>query len=272
MSEETFAGINRGMRHLYLERVNSMQQACDLMVNIPDLRALIAEQNYELSRDNQASLQDRLNDVSGIVGATFVATMDRSGIPIAENKLAPWSSPAELGTFLKRSPSARSLVDRTFEPRSKGQNGLWVYQGRLYEVAAVPLVFQSEAEAKSTRPEGALVMGRQLTDAFADELGKSYGCEITFLADGGIAASSLSATSKAELLSRQRQLETAPLAEIVEMQLSGVSYRTAEEPLFDPCSGQSVGKVVIHQDQATGNSFGTSSGPSDSTSLARSRS
>ncbi len=154
MSEETFAGIDRGMRHLYLERVSSMQQACDLMVNIPDLRALIAEQNYELSRDNQASLQDRLNDVSGIVGATFVATMDRSGIPIAENKLAPWSSPAELGTFLKRSPSARSLVDRTFEPRSKGQNGLWVYQGRLYEVAAVPLVFQSEAEAKSTRRKG----------------------------------------------------------------------------------------------------------------------
>ncbi len=98
-------------------------------------------------------------------------------------------------------------------------------------------------------------MGRQLTDAFADELGKSYGCEITFLADGGIAASSLSAASKAELLARQRQLETAPLAEIIEMQLSGVSYRTAEEPLFDPRSGQSVGNLVIHQDQANANSF-----------------
>src|SRR5580704_5292170 len=79
MADDTFAGINRGMKHLYLERVTSMRQACDLMVNIPELRALIAEQNYELTPENQASLQERLDYVNGIVGATFVYALDKSG-------------------------------------------------------------------------------------------------------------------------------------------------------------------------------------------------
>jgi signal transduction histidine kinase len=255
MSEETFAGINRGMRHLYLERVSSMQRACDLLVNIPELRALIAEHNYELSRENQASLQDRLDDIGKIVGATFVLALDRSGVPIAQNKVSPWSSSAGLGAYLKSSAVARSLIDRTFEPLSKGQNGLWVCCGRLYEVAAVPLVFQSEADAKSLRPDGALVMGKQLTDTFARELGKSYGCEISFLTQDGIAASSLSDASKNELLARLKNVQSSSPPDIAEMQLSRTSYRTALEPLIDPCSGQSVGSVVIHQDQANANGF-----------------
>ncbi len=255
MSEETFAGINRGMRHLYLERVSSMQQACDLMVNIPELRALIAEQNYELSRENQASLQDRLDDVGRVVGATFVVALDRSAIPIAQNKQSPWSSSTKLSAYLKSSAAARSLVDRTFEPRRKGQNGLWVCGGRLYELAAVPLVFQAETDAKSSHPDGALVMGKQLTDIFAGELGKSYGCEISFLTEGAIAASSLGKVSKDELLQRLKPVEASSPPEIAEMQLSGISYRTALEPLIDPCSGRSVGSVVIHQDLANANNF-----------------
>src|SRR4051794_2135480 len=67
MDDETFAGINRGLRQLYLERVSSMRHACDLLVNIPDLRALIAEQSNELNKDNQESLKERLDYVNDVV-------------------------------------------------------------------------------------------------------------------------------------------------------------------------------------------------------------
>src|SRR3990172_9095868 len=72
LDRQTFAGINRGLRHLYLERIAGLQQACELVVNIPDLRALIAEQNLELVRDNQESLCERLNYLNDVVGATFI--------------------------------------------------------------------------------------------------------------------------------------------------------------------------------------------------------
>src|SRR5258707_12413133 len=86
MAEEPFAGINRGLHHLYVERVSSMRQACDLMVNIPELRALIAEQNSELTSENQASLRERLDYISGIVGATFIYAVDKHGVPVAQNE------------------------------------------------------------------------------------------------------------------------------------------------------------------------------------------
>ena len=84
MADETFTGIDRGLHNLYLDRVNSMRQACQLVVNIPELRALIAEQNFELSQENQASLRERLDYINGVVGATFTcapagAVVDASG-------------------------------------------------------------------------------------------------------------------------------------------------------------------------------------------------
>ena len=53
------------------------------------------------------------------------------------------------------------------------------------------MVFQTDVNAEPARPEGALIMGKQLTDAVSAELGASYGCDISFLAEGRVAASSL---------------------------------------------------------------------------------
>lgn len=252
MADEAFVGINRGLRQMYIERVSGMRQACQLVINIPELRALIAEQNYELVAENQDSLRERLDYVNNVVEATFLCALNASGTPVAMNRGSPWKSPAELDRFLTASPAAQTLLARTFRSRESGQYALWVYQGQLYQVAAVPLIFQSDGDPSPSRPEGALIMGRQLTDAVSQKLGQSYGCEITFLAGRQVAASSLAPTLAAELAAVQSVADGhAPTV----MRLGGRSYRTALQPLVDPASGQTVGTAVIQEDQSHAQDF-----------------
>ncbi len=251
-ADQMFAGIHRGLRHLYIERVSSMGQACELVVNIPELRALIAEQNYELDAENQASLRERLDYVSQVVGATFVCALSDAGAPVAQNATSPWPTLGVLREHLQHSRPGRALVERTFAQGDKAQYGLWVYRGALYQVAAVPLVFQSDAGDEGVRPDGALVMGKRLTDGFSSELGRSYGCDITFLAAGRVAASSLPAALRPELIERYGQYSQPRDAA---MRLGDTFYRAAFEPLIDPCSSDKVGTVVVQQDRAHAEEF-----------------
>jgi signal transduction histidine kinase/ActR/RegA family two-component response regulator len=252
MADETFTGIDRGLHNLYLDRVNSMRQACQLVANIPELRALIAEQNYELSPENQASLRERLAYINGVAGATFTCALSASSAPVAQSEQSPWSSLADLNTFLRQSAAARAVIDRTFQAKGGGQHGLWVYEGRLYQVAVVPMVFQTDVDAEQVRPEGALIMGKQLTDAASAELGASYGCDISFLADGRVAASSLPRAAAEELLARTDSRGDSFQAVL---HMGEASYRAAFEPLIDPGSGLTAGTLVIQQNQSRANGF-----------------
>jgi signal transduction histidine kinase/ActR/RegA family two-component response regulator len=228
-----------------------MRQACQLVVNIPELRALIAEQNHELTPENQASLQERLDYINGVVGATFVVALNQAGTPIALNPRSPWDSTDDLKQFLQESAPARSLIQNTFAAPQNEPYGLWVYRGRLYHVAAAPVVFQGESETDLADPEGALMMGKRLTDELACELGQSYGCEITFLAEGAVAMSSLPANARQQLLAACGRNSAFPGV----LQLGEATYRAASEPLLDPCSGETVGTAVIQQNQAYAQAF-----------------
>lgn len=250
MADDTFVGINRGLQHLYMERVSGMRQACQLVANIPELRALIAEHNYELAPENLSSLRERLDNVNSVVGATFVCALNEAAAPVAINQHAPWRLPAELDGFIQQSPAALALIERTFESPSGGHYGLWVYRGQLYQVAAVPLVFQSQADAAAAHPEGALVIGKQLTDADARELGKSYGCEISFLAEGRVTTSTLPPALQQELIGLCREGDVPPV-----LRLGEDTYRAASQPLIDPCSGLAVGRTVIQQNRARATEF-----------------
>ncbi len=48
------------------ERLKQMRQACWLVMNIPQLRALIAEESAELSHSNVESLTERLDGLSEV--------------------------------------------------------------------------------------------------------------------------------------------------------------------------------------------------------------
>src|SRR4051812_35776270 len=81
-----FAGTGQSLVSLQSERVERMRQAGALVMSIPELRALIAEHNYELSQENLASLQERLNALQETVQVSFICVIDGQGTLVAQNQ------------------------------------------------------------------------------------------------------------------------------------------------------------------------------------------
>src|ERR1700722_18385606 len=100
MAASEFAGARRTLESLQAQRLDKMRQACSLVMNIPELRALIAESNFEIAPENVASLQERLDSLSKIVGVNFFCVLDQRGALIAQNHESPWSSLPELAGYL----------------------------------------------------------------------------------------------------------------------------------------------------------------------------
>src|SRR6202041_1091758 len=84
--------------------------------------------------------------------------------------------------------------------KSVNNEGLWVYQGHLYEVVGLPLVFDESGKNSSQPTDGALVMAARVTSKMAEELAESHNCQITFLAGDTPVASSLPPALGKELL------------------------------------------------------------------------
>ena len=249
LDQETFAGISRGLREHYRDRVESLQDACELVMNIPDLRALIAEQNSEFAAGNESSLRERLNYLNEVVGADFVLALDEVGAPIAQNEQSPWETIDDLDTFLLDSSPATALLDHTLAALPSSQHGLWAHGGQLYKVAAVPLVFG--AEGRNQLPEGVLIMGERISNAIAQELAGIHNCEVSFVTSKGIAASSLANTIQVQMLKGCK----TDSSEAFTMHLGDRSFRTVQEPLLDPSSNHRIATVVIQRSQEHSQQF-----------------
>lgn len=250
VDQETFAGISRGLREQYRDSVESLQDACELVMNIPDLRALIAEQNSEFAASNEESLRERLNYLNKVVGADFVVALKASAAPIAQNDKSPWATIDDLDTFLLDSSPATALLDETLGSRPSGQHGLWSYGGQLYQVAAVPLVFQTDAQSEQF-PEGVLLMGERISNALAQELADIHNCEVSFLAGKAISASSLANATHEQVLNGYQTNSSAAFT----MHLDDRPFRTVQEPLLDPSSKDRIGTVVIQRSQEHSQEF-----------------
>src|ERR1051325_3199379 len=77
MAREAFEATRQGLQGMQKQHVAQMRQAGRLVMSIPELRALIAEQNYELSAENLTSLQERIDSLEELVGASFVSVLSR---------------------------------------------------------------------------------------------------------------------------------------------------------------------------------------------------
>ncbi|HEY7118669.1 MAG TPA: response regulator [Tepidisphaeraceae bacterium] len=258
LASDAFAGTRHSLHGLQAERTMRMRQACLLLMNIPELRALIAEQSFELSEDNRASLVERLDDLTKLVGASFVCVLDGRGTVIAQAQRSPWRTLAELSQYVHASPQAGAFVRQLFAPATprlaKERDGLWSYRGQVYQVAGVPLVF-GVGPAGGGRAEGALIMATATTDALAGELARSHQCEVSFLdATGHVIASSLAEPLRPALERAFEHYDTAS-TERRDVVLGGAAYRSSFERLIDPCSGKPVGAMVIQTSVAQALTF-----------------
>ena len=252
VADEGFAGTRRSLEAVQAERLKQMHQACWLVMNIPELRALIAEESSELSSINLKNLTERLDGLSELVGVDLVCVLDNRGTLIAQNHGSPWSTVDELSNFLTHSPAANALVHDVFAPtRENSQNvgskrtqGLWADHRQLYQVVGVPLVFGSSGDSAPPESDGALIMASTITDALTTELGKGHNCQITFIADGSVVASTLGPPLRGELEAHYDPSDWK-IGEAFETSLGGTAYRSWIEPLQDPSSRLTVGAMMV---------------------------
>ncbi|HET6247285.1 MAG TPA: ATP-binding protein [Tepidisphaeraceae bacterium] len=253
LAADEFSATRRDLHAQEAERVRSMRQAAAMLMNIPELRALIAEHNFEVSSENLASLQERLDNLAGIVRVDFVCVLDSRGNVIAQNSGSPWKTLAELNDYLARSPQGNAMVRRVFQGAAGSAKavspdafGKWSYQGRLLQAVGVPLVFNSDADS-APAADGGLIMAAPVTDDIARGLAQSHKCEVSFLSGGSVAACSLPAQARTELTAAARTLDS-PAQSTFELALNGVSYRSSIDAMIDPCSNQPVGAMLIQSD------------------------
>jgi signal transduction histidine kinase/CheY-like chemotaxis protein/HPt (histidine-containing phosphotransfer) domain-containing protein len=247
MTANDFAGAKQGLHTLQAERQARMQQAGALIMSIPDLRALIAEHNYELSPENRDSLQERLDSLAQTLNLSFLCVLDARGNIVAQNSGSPWTTLPDLAAYAQHSPQASALIHRLFNPDAHNSGapastyGLWSFDSRLLEVVGLPLVFSTDE-----RPEvsGALVMASPLTDQLAAQLGRGRHCEVSFFAGDAIVASSLPPNMRKPALAASLHRATRS-ADAFDMDLDGAPYRASVESLSDPCSGLPVGQLLI---------------------------
>ncbi len=254
VASEAFTGTKQSLRGLQAEQISRMRQACILVMNIPELRALIAKSTAELTADNLESLQERLDNLSHVVAVPSIFVLDGHGKLIAQSQHSPWDTLPRLQNYLTRSPQAHALITRLYNTSDdantafdQAQYGIWPVGGQLYQVVAVPLTFQSQGAGTHTSAEGALIMATPLTDQLAAELAKRHNCVVSFLIGNCVIASSLAHESRVALAAKLSQ-ESVDRAGDFNLQLEGVEntdYRSSFEPLFDPSSRMQVGGTLI---------------------------
>jgi len=249
IARDSFDGTKQSLRGIQAEQVTRMRQECVLIMNIPELRALIAESSSELTADNIASLNERLDSLANVVGVPAIFILDQRGAVVAQRNPAPWGTLAGLRTFLAQSAQARALVGRLYDPArateagpARVEYGIWVVEKQLYQTVGVPLTFAGQGG--DTGIEGAMIMATPLTDAQAVELARRHNCAVSFVCGNAIVASSHTSAERAELAARLGQ-NAVPLDRDFIMSLGGMAYQSSFDPLVDPCSHVQVGGTLV---------------------------
>ncbi len=83
MARDEFADTRQSLESERAERVSRIREAGAMVMNIPELRALIAEHNFELLPENLTSLQERLDNLRDVAEVNFVCVLDAHGDLIA---------------------------------------------------------------------------------------------------------------------------------------------------------------------------------------------
>src|SRR5262249_49083256 len=115
----SFAGTSQSLASVQAARVSRMRQAGVLVMNIPELRALVAESNVELDAGHVSSLRERLDYLAGQLDVRFMCLLDSGGQPIAQNSDSPWRGIEALDKYSEESAQMRAMVRRLYADRGQ---------------------------------------------------------------------------------------------------------------------------------------------------------
>lgn len=143
-------------------RQASHKQECRVVAEEPRLKAVVATE--DVARD---TILDAVRTLAATLKADIFVIVDAEGRLIADS-----AAPEAEGFDLKdRSVVAQALAT------GEQQAGLWIADGKVYQVAGCRLEF-------GARVVGALVIGHALDDAFASTVARHTGGELIVAIDG----------------------------------------------------------------------------------------
>ena len=171
---------------------------------------LFGESEVEETKADTISIADLLFDRQQELGFDLTMFLDDEGLLLAHT-----NRQAGADESLHEHPLVARLI-ADLQPVT----GVWQEQGRLYQVAMVPL-------AEGDNLIGFVVAGLLVDDLLADDIKAAIGAELIIFSSNGVAATTLSGgdTDNAVL-----QLQADPT--LIEQTLSGTDLQTTEITLF----------------------------------------
>jgi len=143
-------------------RQASHKQECRVVAEEPRLKAVVATE--DVARD---TILDAVRTLAATLKADIFVIVDAEGRLIADS-----AAPEAEGFDLTDRPVVAQAL-----ATGEQQAGLWIADGKAYQVAGCRLEF-------GARVVGALVIGHALDDAFASAVAKHTGGELIFAIDG----------------------------------------------------------------------------------------
>ena len=222
---------------LHESRLERIKVVCGSVAEAPRFKAAIDEQDGSTVQDQAASER-------AIVHADLILATGRSKTALG------WVGPC------KTAPDVTELPFLMEAQAGKFASGLWLLEGRLYQIAAQPARFLRQGESGEATAgsdvAGALVMGEEVNQAQAQEIRRMTRTDVMYLLPGGVPGpSTLDGAIKTETAARlQSFLSALPADEqakdqLVEIALGGQRHLVLAEPLrgHGPPAGDAKGII-----------------------------
>jgi len=210
--KEIFADLHNSVstfQNFQRERELTLIRSADLLADLPDLRALMTTQH-------EATIQDASARLWRLAGSDLFVLADRSGRIVALHTSSPGFT--------------REMAQQAFSSALNQQAGPsdWWFGGQhLYEVFQRPIYFGAAAE---NRELGFLVVGYEIDDRVASQVGRIAASQVTFSYGDTVVRSTLTPEQEAELARQGSPLPASPAAEPEQIQLGDERFlRTSLE-------------------------------------------
>jgi signal transduction histidine kinase len=224
VQQQTHTDLTSDLRHsvttyqnLQGQRSEMLRREAELLAALPTLKALMTSNDTDTIEDAGAAFwKTSRSDLFALFGT------DGKLIAVYANGAQP----------------NRAAMESLMQPHLRDGEAPFYLSlgGRLYEVAAQPLIFGS---AGSGTPLGFLAVGYAIDENVTREVSQAAEAEVAFAADGSIVATTLSPKLQQELRSQFGQFGGSPEGETIK--LGGQKYLATAVPLAQPEAGGANG-------------------------------
>lgn len=222
------------MVRLTVERQAHADLTLDMQHSLQTFRNLQAQRQRLLLRES--SLLSELPTLKATMTTSDRRTIQDNGVQFwklsGEDLFALSSPEGHVDAFYNGgAPLSRDNVERVLRAaiNSPGSLHLLASDGRAFEISSQPLTFGSGEQMTGL---GFVTTGYELTGEIAREVSDAAAAEVVFAVDGNVAAGTLPAPLRQELVSTQGELLSRPL-ESREMRLGRQRYLASSVRLGD---------------------------------------